>query len=419
MTEITCNHVTFKYSGFANAEHNVVFERVKVAGKRVYEGFFTFNGSSGSNTISYSSPEGSVKVDARARWTTHGVTGDFDHAGKALCGPSIAIVKEQRIEGTKEPFTKELIVTEEGRRVEYKMTITNTGNQPLELENFEDEHCDPGTISDPPKVPLEPNESITYTCSHLLVGGGVYTNQASIEGKTEGGKTVSSESNVVVVETNARPSFNIEKTQRIGEEGPFVKHVITGHVGEWVEYNITVTNTGNTSLTFGELVDAHCDAGTISGGPEGPLAPGESATYTCAHALTVHNSYYENCATDTAYPPENEGIPITKNSNCVVVNLPSKKRTTEEGGSEINCHEATFYFWGFPLGENTVTERISYGGSGRKVAKEETFTFEGPEGMNTVMFEVPEGTTVIDTNVSWDGGGFDHHWVGLCENEDR
>ena len=48
-------------------------------------------------------------------------------------------------------------------------------------------------------------------------------------------------------------------------------------VGQTVNYQITVTNTGNTKLKFSNFSDEKCDEGTIAGGPrEGFVLPGES-----------------------------------------------------------------------------------------------------------------------------------------------
>jgi hypothetical protein len=107
--------------------------------------------------------------------------------------------------------------------------------------------------------------------------------------------------------------------------GPWTSSDIGGSVGDTIQYKITVTNTGDTQLTFGDLVDPHCDAGTIAGGPgAGGLAPGDSATYTCSHVLTAADQTagsYSNTATVTGTPPAGQGSAITHSSNTVVVYL--------------------------------------------------------------------------------------------------
>src|SRR5581483_9157592 len=59
--------------------------------------------------------------------------------------------------------------------------------------------------------------------------------------------------------------FTIEKLQSLG--GPFTSESLTGAVGQTVLYQMLVTNTGNTPMTFSNFSDTVCDPGTISGVP--------------------------------------------------------------------------------------------------------------------------------------------------------
>jgi uncharacterized repeat protein (TIGR01451 family) len=103
----------------------------------------------------------------------------------------------------------------------------------------------------------------------------------------------------------------------------FTSSQLSSTAGQTVYYRITVTNTGNTDLTFSNFTDSPCDAGTIAGGPgSGTLAPGDSATYTCDHVLTsadVTAGSYSNTASVTGTPPSGDGSAITSSSNTVVV----------------------------------------------------------------------------------------------------
>jgi len=124
----------------------------------------------------------------------------------------------------------------------------------------------------------------------------------------------------------AAPGFSIEKLQELaGGGGSFQSSTLQGKVGQTVDYEIIVKNTGNVPLTFGRLSDTKCDAGTIAGGPgETPLAPGASSTYTCRHVLSAADQSagtYRNSATDTGTPPLGDGSAIMKTSNTVVVEV--------------------------------------------------------------------------------------------------
>jgi len=123
------------------------------------------------------------------------------------------------------------------------------------------------------------------------------------------------------------PRFTLEKLQQIaGSGGPFTSGILVGHVGETVNYEIVASNTGNVPLTFSNVTDEKCDAGTITGGPgANPVEPEHSTTWTCQHLLSEEDKtagFYANSATVTGSPPENSGSPVTNTSNTVVVEIP-------------------------------------------------------------------------------------------------
>lgn len=236
--------------------------------------------------------------------------------------PSFTIEKLQEIRGSGKGFTKEALVGKLGQTVDYEMVVKNTGNVALTLFDFTDAHCDPGTIAGGPgSSPLEPGESTTYTCDHVLNTYGSYTNEATVSGTPPSGVTITHTSNQVVV-TVLEPGFKIEKLQEIRGSGMgFTKEKLIGAIGETVDYEIVVTNTGHVPLTFSGFTDAHCDPGTIEGGPgSSPVVPGASTTYTCSHVLT-EAGIYMNVAEVTG-TPEGE-TPIKHESNRVEVEVPT------------------------------------------------------------------------------------------------
>ncbi len=152
------------------------------------------------------------------------------------------------------------------------------------------------------------------------------------------------------VKCEPNPKFEIQKLQSLG--GPFTTETLTGTVGQTVLYEILVTNTGNTPLTFGEFKDGVCDSGTVAGVPTVPIEPLASFTVVCAHKLTaadVTAGTLVNIAAITGTPEEGEGEPIReKKSNEVVVTPKAEEKAPEEpkggGGSGEN-----------PPGSNTNT----------------------------------------------------------------
>jgi len=231
--------------------------------------------------------------------------------------PSFTIEKRQQIAGTASGFTTSPLTGSIGQMVDYEIVVKNTGNVPETFSEFSDPHCDPGTVAGGPgSSPVASGESTIYTCDHVLTQVGSYSNEAMVTGNTAGGTPLVHVSNQVVVTVPPEPAFTLEKLQKLaGSAGGFTTGPVTGAIGQTVDYEIVVRNTGNEPLTLSSFADPRCDPGTLAGGPgETPLAPGLSTTYTCSHVLTGTGSYF-NEASVTGTPPGEP--PLTHTSNRV------------------------------------------------------------------------------------------------------
>ena len=80
--QISCGSVTFNLSSFPSTNGNTVNETIVVDGSTVYSQPFTFNGATGSNTVSINVAAGAHTVTASANWNTNGVS------GSATSGPT-------------------------------------------------------------------------------------------------------------------------------------------------------------------------------------------------------------------------------------------------------------------------------------------------------------------------------------------
>jgi hypothetical protein len=231
--------------------------------------------------------------------------------------PSFTIEKRQQIAGTAGGFTPSPLTGKVGQTVDYQIVVQNTGSVPETFSEVSDPHCDPHTVAGGPgSTSVAPGESTIYTCDHVLAQVGSYTNQATLTGNTVGGAPVVHVSNQVVVTVPAEPAFTVEKLQKLASSaGAFTTQPVTGAIGDTVDYEIVVTNTGNVPLTLSGFNDPRCDPLTLAGGPgQTPLAPGLSTTYTCSHVLRSSGSYV-NEATVTGTPQGEP--PITHTSNRV------------------------------------------------------------------------------------------------------
>ena len=228
---------------------------------------------------------------------------------KITAKPSFTIEKQQRLAG-EIAYTTSEVTGELNQTVEYKVVVANTGNSTIKFGALKDAKCEGITPSG--ETELAPGKEESFTCSHVLTSVGPYTNEASIKGNEE--KT----SNKVTANVPPEPAFTIEKLERITGEPTYTAAEHSGKVGQVVEYEVIVKNTGNVSLTFGSLSDSNCES--IKGGPAKALAPGESATYTCVHTLSGAGTY-TNTASVEATPPPEDGFPVSHTSNTVVVKV--------------------------------------------------------------------------------------------------
>ena len=202
------------------------------------------------------------------------------------------------------------------------------------------------------------------------------------------------------------PAYTIEKLQRIkGLGGPFTKETLLGEVGDVIEYEIPITDTGNTKLKLEKFEDKRCTE--ISGPAE--INPGETGIFTCSHTIVPADlaaSVYSNQATVTGTPPKGQGSPKTTKSNVVKVKFPSG-HTRENGEEEATCNSLTFKFFKFPNAPNNkVTEKITVSNrTGRVFTQTVVFEFNGPTGENTVKIFHPPGYAIVDGFVSWNTNG--------------
>lgn len=256
--------------------------------------------------------------------------------------PAFTVEKLQQIEGSGTGFTTAKLTGLVGQTVDYEVIVKNTGDEPLTFSSFTDPRCDPGTIAGGPgSRSVLPGESTTYTCSHLLASVGTYTNVATVAGTPSGEGPITHSSPPVEVQVGAaEPSFTIRKLQEIaGTSTGFTTETLTGAVGQTVDYEIIVQNTGNVPLALSSFADPRCDAGTISGGPgASSLEPGASTTYTCSHLLGSTGQYV-NVASVTATPPGEP--PLTVSSHEVQVNVSTEPAAKHEVLPSAECRVPT------------------------------------------------------------------------------
>jgi hypothetical protein len=346
--QFSCTGVTWKFTNFP-AGSNTVTQVVRIyAGESgtvptsTIPGSFTFAGPTGETRTAFQAPPGFYKIDAWAKWKGNGLKGSFDILGKLSCSPApaLSVEKLQKIASTTGPYTTAPVTGQVGDTVDYEIVVKNEGNVPLTIGSgdFVDHNCTGISGGPGPGEELEVGASTTYRCTHVLTETGSYTNKAEVSGippEYEGhpGLPVTSTSNTVITEVpppspTPEPRMSVEKLQEIvGGSGSYTTAPLAGQIGQIVQYEIIITNTGNVPLTLSAFSDPRCDEGTITGGPEGAALPvGGSTTYTCTHVLDAQDATagsYTNVVSVTGTPPGGGVAPITQESNPVVIEVPT------------------------------------------------------------------------------------------------
>jgi hypothetical protein len=216
MVRFNCSSLTVTYVNFPDLPANAVTELVTVDKLRRPSSKFTFDGVTGSHTVSLSgAPPGSYHIDLQAKWNTNGVKGGFDHLGQVTCsGVAFTIEKLQKIAGTGAPYTTAQLTAHEGQTVEYEILVRNTGYLPLTFTGFTDAHCNTPT-GGPGGEPVAKGDSTTYFCSHVLSAAdqaaGSYSNTATVHGSPPPGEgtPITQTSNTVIVVVTAVPPENV------------------------------------------------------------------------------------------------------------------------------------------------------------------------------------------------------------------
>ncbi len=347
----SCTSVTYSFTGFPTGKEDTVTMEVRSDGSVYADEKWTFTGPEATRTLKVGIPAGHHLVKAESRWKTNGVIGESGrHRERLDCAapePALSIQKLQEIAGSKAGFTAVPLTGQAGETVDYEILVSNTGNVPLVLSGFSDPKCEAGTLAGGQgSTPLEPGAQTIYTCSRKLIESGTYTNVAYISATDEDGTTIEKESGTVTTTVAAKPHYEVAKLQEIaGSKAGFTSATLTASVGQTVDYEILVKNTGNVGIVFSEFTDVFCDPGTIAGGPgSSAVSPGASSTYTCTRKLT-EASTYENVASITGLAVGATGKGETQATNTVYVKVgqaaPTTPGATTGGGGSNTSNSNT------------------------------------------------------------------------------
>jgi len=211
-------------------------------------------------------------------------------------------------------------------------------------------------------------------------GGGIFTRRTAttITSSELGGNEAHEE------KEPPKETFTVEKTQRLETQTEYTKEPLTGKLSETVEYEITVHNTGETTLTLAGFTDDNC---TNIKSPEiTELEPEDSATYTCEHELTEAGTW-TNMAT-----VEVNGS--TAESNVVEATVPECLTSAPVHGASPVCS--------LPA---THTRRAAHARASKRTHRADSGGHDGGAIFSEKGSLSLTGTYVVENYAEGDGGG--------------
>src|SRR5690606_18473943 len=191
--------------------------------------------------------------------------------------PALSLTKRADDEG---PYTI-------GDYIVYRLVATNTGNVTLRDVTVTDNNAE--IVAGSPVASLAPGASATVIARHRVTQDdldvGQVVNQALVTGNDPDGNRIpevgsdnpdtTEPNDPTVDEMKQRPELAL--INRATGEGPYT-------VGDYVNFEIVVRNTGNVTLTDVAVTDDNAEI--VAGSPVASLAPGASATVMARHHVT-------------------------------------------------------------------------------------------------------------------------------------
>jgi len=276
-----------------------------------------------------------------------------------------------------------------GDRVTLTYRVTNTGTSTLSGVGVTDALDGVGTIRyEWPGAAgvLAPGQTVTATATYTLtqqdVDRGSTGSAATATGTPPTGDDVTATADATLVLPGA-PELTVTKTGTLRDGA-------VGSVGDTVDYRVTVTNTGTTTLRDVAVTDRLPGLGAVAlpDGFDGTLAPGADVTATAAYTVTqddVDAGSVVNTATATANPPT--GAPVAGSGGTTVPLAAAAGAITIEKTQEL-ADGAT------GRAGDRVEFTFTVTNTGTATLRDVTVA-DAQRGLGTVTVRWPDGTGVL------------------------
>ena len=249
------------------------------------------------------------------------------------------VKEEQKIAG-EGSFTAAKLSSEAGKKVEYKITVKNTGNATLKFGALKEPKCT-GVVP-AGETSLKGGESETFSCEHVLGGGdeNPYKNTATITGWL-----VEQESNTVEVAIEA-PGSPPEAATSAASEVTSSKGQLNGKVDPHGKEVTECKFEYGTTVTYGSSVAC----GSLPGKGEAPVAVSASVSGLSANTV-YHFRVLARTAAGTSHG-EDETLTTLNTSATGETTEPTKPAKAEDEGLKVQASEGTGKVTIGPYGSN-------------------------------------------------------------------
>jgi LPXTG-site transpeptidase (sortase) family protein len=265
-----------------------------------------------------------------------------------------------------------------GDTISYNIVVTNTGNVTLTGVTASDSSAVLGTCTPAQPATLAPRASMTCPASHVVtqadVDSGSYVNTA-----TGDSDQTTPSTDTVTVTFAQNPAINIAKT-------PPTRTILSG---DTANFTLTVTNTGNVTLSGVTVTDAQCTTGpTYTGGDtnnDSLLQLTETWTYSCSVSNVTANF------TNTANVSTTQGATDSDSADVIVTILEADLSLDKSVSNST------------PLVATNIDFTLSVTNSGPDTATGVQVMDVIPSGFSYVSHSASQGTYASGTGV-WSVG---------------
>ena len=208
--------------------------------------------------------------------------------------PKFEVEVLQRFSG-EATYTEEPLTGKAPAKLEYEITVTNSGAVPVKVESIVDAQVS-GCQTPPPKqaeVKVGETAVVEAVCSRSVgKEGGTVKNAATVKAA---GKEETTGEVEALVEGEAR--FETELRERVAGPTAFTKGPLLGPAPLTVEYEILVTNSGSVTEKVEKIRDEHVKGCETTAPTHPEVKVGQTfVEAVCSHTITFEGETFKNAA---------------------------------------------------------------------------------------------------------------------------